>query len=88
MTNKNEFCVILFQNELRNGKKCVELLPFSWIYDTEEGPICLYPEEKYWSNVETWSKEKRPSSPQWVEYTNIKILCYAGKKSYFFILKF
>lgn len=74
-----DYAVILFKNE-KKGKKIVELLPSSWLYEVENGIfVCLYPEEKDWPKVISWTQEKKTPLSNWIEHTNIKILCYAGK---------
>ncbi|KAK0156882.1 hypothetical protein PV328_012166, partial [Microctonus aethiopoides] len=53
-------------DELVNKKKCVELLPISWLFDDDSR--CYYPSKRDYGKIEEWVKNLQVPKKNWSSY--------------------
>lgn len=75
MSDADVMYVVVEFDELVNKKKCVELLPISWLLDDSR---CYYPPKKDYNRVEEWIKELQDPKVNWPSYP-INIIAKASK---------
>lgn len=59
------YAIVDFLDELVNNKKCVELVPISWLHSND---MCYYPDKKNYKNIEQWVKQQRAPEKNWAIY--------------------
>lgn len=81
---RQNYAVGHFYNErTEDGKKVVELLPKLWLIegDNEEEWSCRWPPKKDQKFVINSVKSRKVPQNGWEIDENLKILCWAGKKT-------
>lgn len=76
MSDSDVLYVVVEFDELVNKKKCVELLPISWLLDDDSR--CYYPSKRDYDKVEEWVKDLQVPKKNWSSYP-VTIIAKASK---------
>lgn len=78
---KSEYSVVEFF-EKRNGLKCVELVPSSWVEKDCDKFMCRYPHGSNKKKIDKWIENEVEPLKDWPLYP-VQILATASKYFYF-----
>ncbi|XP_077271393.1 uncharacterized protein LOC143902395 [Temnothorax americanus] len=70
-----EYLLVQF-NQVRNGKKIIELVPKTWTTINKRIWQCRYPPEECYPKINEWIKEKKQPDENWEMYP-VKVLTSA-----------